>query len=168
MQTTKPLSGGAKENRTPALLLARQALYQLSYGPICGDSMESWTPVSSVTGLYSNRWTTEPFWCRFYCYSSVPSTGFTIYGLTEATNLLMTRIFGAVHRIRTCKPFQANCFQGSSLTNPDRRHIIGSATQNWTGDSTVKGWWLDHLPIAPYLFFVFLFSFYNNYTIILK
>lgn len=23
---------------------------------------------------------------------------------------------GAVHRIRTCKPFQANCFQGSSLT----------------------------------------------------
>ena len=64
MQTTKPFSGGAKENRTPALLLARQALYQLSYGPIYGDSMESWTPVSSVTGLYSNRWTTEPFWRR--------------------------------------------------------------------------------------------------------
>ena len=29
--------GGAKEDRTPDLLLARQALSQLSYGPLMGS-----------------------------------------------------------------------------------------------------------------------------------
>lgn len=37
------LLGGAKESRTPDLLRARQALYQLSYGPINGGSNKTWT-----------------------------------------------------------------------------------------------------------------------------
>ena len=32
------VSGGAREDRTPDLLRARQALSQLSYGPMCGGS----------------------------------------------------------------------------------------------------------------------------------
>ena len=35
--------GGARRIRTDDILLAKQALYQLSYGPLSGLSQESWS-----------------------------------------------------------------------------------------------------------------------------
>lgn len=120
--------------------------------PFSGGATRNWTEITNLQGSSNNLYTIAPY----------VATRWRVELQSQAWQACILTVelpshFGAVHRIRTCKPFQANCFQGSSLTNPDRRHIIGSATQNWTGDPTVKGWWLDHLPIAPYLFLFFFF-----------
>ena len=41
LATAHPKSGGARRDRTDDLLRARQALSQLSYGPICLPTLES-------------------------------------------------------------------------------------------------------------------------------
>ena len=35
--------GGARRDRTDDLMLAKHALYQLSYGPLIGAAQESWS-----------------------------------------------------------------------------------------------------------------------------
>ena len=53
------LYGGAKEDRTPDLLLARQALSQLSYGPIPYTEVVGLSglepPTSPLSGVRSNQ-----------------------------------------------------------------------------------------------------------------
>ena len=43
-------NGGAEGNRTPDLVIANDALYQLSYGPNCGQDRK-WGPKKSIAGV---------------------------------------------------------------------------------------------------------------------
>ena len=57
--------GGAEEDRTPDLLRARQALYQLSYGPV--NAASTTRPKASLIRLSSlprhSRFSAKPLLC---------------------------------------------------------------------------------------------------------
>lgn len=61
---------------------------------------------------------------RRKCRDSNPDTAFAMDVLAGHWDTITPHLPGAVHRIRTCRSFPTNCFQDSSLTSPDIRHIL--------------------------------------------
>ena len=55
------VSGGAKEDRTPDLLRAKQALSQLSYGPFLVGLRRFELLTSPLSGVRSNQLSYRPF-----------------------------------------------------------------------------------------------------------
>ena len=62
--------GGAKEDRTPDLLRAKQALSQLSYGPFLVGLRRFELLTSPLSGVRSNQLSYRPFnLCSFSIYT---------------------------------------------------------------------------------------------------
>ena len=51
--------GGAERNRTDDILLAKQTLYQLSYGPVCFAWWVSNKPISVSIALHADDFSLE-------------------------------------------------------------------------------------------------------------
>ena len=77
-------------------------------------------------GIFSHIKKPMNFFMSYYrrkCRDSNPDTAFAMDVLAGHWDTITPHLPGAVHRIRTCRSFPTNCFQGS-LTSPDIRHIL--------------------------------------------